>query len=87
MQTVNYPPEVQALIAELAADDDIRAAAKPPAIETTQNHYGHYMTVLVTLATQGPTGKQALDIRFWADVLIAAGGDARGIASAVEVST
>lgn len=87
--TTEYPPQAMQLLRDLAADDDIRAAAQEPAITTTQNSYGYYMTTLTQLAKLMPLGNldHATSMHFWADVLIEAGGNEQGIRDALKVST
>jgi len=84
-----YPQQVQDLIADLATDPDLQSLAAEPAIKTTMNSYGHYMSTLTMLATKMPIGlaDTSSEMRFWADVLIAAGANERGVRDALKVST
>ncbi len=83
-----YPANIQAIMEDFAQDPDIKALALEPHFPTTQNSYGLYMERLTKLASLCPLlGDQTADLRFWADVLVHAGGNQDGIASALKILT
>jgi hypothetical protein len=71
------------LAARYGADPDMIAAAKEPAFEITQNHYGHYASVIDALC-QGVAPEQMKGQRFlMAEALIIAGANKQGVESAM----
>ena len=81
------PEQIQGVYELLVHDSDIRSIAAPPAHEMTHNHYSHYMGHLPRLAAAMPMyDDTAADLAFWADVLIAAGGNEQGIRDALKAS-
>lgn len=81
------PPEVEALFAGLAADEEIRAMAAPREFATTRGDYGRYMSLLARLAATSPLAGPTLrpNYRAWAVVLVRAGADRRGVSDALMV--
>jgi len=86
---IEYPAQIQAVIADLATDPGIRSLAAEPALEVTRHSYGYYLTQLTTLATRMPVGlgDQRSEMTFWADVLIAAGAHPQGVRDALLVAS
>lgn len=78
----------KAIVAKLAAMDEIRQAAKPPAIATTKDHYGHYAAAIDMIAgmlageNASASGRRTARI-LAAESLRAAGGNGRGIDAAM----
>ena len=71
--------EIAAALAEIP---EVKQVAKPPAIATTQNHYGHYASVIQTLA--GATGRAGKEGHFLAaEALILAGANRKGVEDAM----
>lgn len=80
------PEAVEALVARLAADEDIVRMAAPEELATTQGSYGRYMTMLPMLAEAQPFGKsQVASLRFWAVILDRAGANRQGLRSALQI--
>jgi hypothetical protein len=66
---------------------EVQRLAAAPSMATTQDHYGHYLSVLARLVESAPFGDDARrNYRMWAAVLITAGANGNGVRSALRVA-
>lgn len=72
-----------ALAAEIAATPEIVAAAKAPMIETTQNHYAYYASVINSCSAGVEVGQLKGMHFLTAEALIIAGANRQGVNSAM----
>jgi hypothetical protein len=83
---VTLPPAVEALVAELTADPEVREAVKPSVIPTTRGDYGRWLALLPALANASPLSNSTVaNRRIWAVILDRAGADRRGLLDALRI--